>query len=1137
MSYEVPSDARRDRKTRLEIDRNRNLAKFSPTYSTQTSQENIGTGGTGGSAATGVTTGNLILNPELHIVSVQLSWTSGTGDLAIGDIVDSSTTAWQGKLLFITTGNSTAGTGVFEQQNATAFVDGVQTLTETPADWVGTYTNTSVVTGQLVIISASMIIDDLSGNPTVKTIHGAKNDGQFTTLKPLEGKTLTVASGGNIDTAGFTVADSVFATLQFHEDNITPDASGSWTVALAASGGGTSPPFSDSTDLLKGSADATKLLRFEIDGFTAATTRTITIPDSTTTMAGLGVPLQVWTGTNDFVGITEVRDGTNYFMKNIADPTKKVDWNLSAITTGTTRTITMPDANVTLGAGGGGPEFADDVFRVTGSADASKKLAFEVDGFTASTTRTWTVPNTTTTMAGLGVPSQVWTGTNDFQGITKVEDTSNFSIRDIGDNTKQLQFDVGLISTGTIRTITVPNTTSTMALLGVPSQVWTGTNDFQGITKVEDTSNFTIQNITDNTKQVQFDVSSITTSTIRTWTIPDSTTTMAGLGVLSQTWTGTNDFQGITKVEDTSNFTMQNIADNTKQVRFDLVNISTGTVRTITIPNTTSTMALLGVTSQTWTGTNDFQGITKVEDTTNFTIQNIADNTKQAQFDVSNIATGTIRTITMPDENVTLGSGVPPFIDTTALVKGSGDATKLLRFEIDGFTTGTTRIWTVPNSTTTMAGLGVTSQTWTGTNDFVGITKVRDGVNYFMQNIADNTKQVDWDLSAITTGITRTITMPDADVTLGSGGPEFADNVFRINDNIDATKQIAFQASGISTGTTRTITVPDTSFTLGGLGTSQTWSGFNTFNKDILASASPNIGSGTNKFAAVFVTNVRFDASTQFINGSAAGMRFEVPVNDTFIWEINNVQEAILDPSGFDVGGGMIVATTYEFSSATTQFITADTSGMRFEIPTGDTFNWEINNTDELTLTLSTLDVHGNTITNTGDILNNTDTIESVGNATHRFGAMYSTVYRLPTTVSDSTTRLLSDAGGIEYHALSGDTHAWFINNTLMYSISRSGTIDTILGFNRAGQSILADTNGIRIDVPSGDGFDVIVGGTGTVFFVDANGIDVITFTDASRPTPSAAGAGHVIFNSSDGGLNVSDGTNWRAPSGGWVNT
>ena len=48
----------------------------------------------------------------------------------------------------------------------------------------------------------------------------------------------------------------------------------------------------------------------------------------------------------------------------------------------------------------------------------------------------------------------------------------------------------------------------------------------------------------------------------------------------------------------------------------------------------------------------------------------------------------------------------------------------------------------------------------------------------------------------------------------GGVGNELADNVFRIQDNSDATKEIAFEASGISSGTTRTITMPDAAVTL-----------------------------------------------------------------------------------------------------------------------------------------------------------------------------------------------------------------------------------------------------------------------------------------------------------------------------------
>lgn len=60
---------------------------------------------------------------------------------------------------------------------------------------------------------------------------------------------------------------------------------------LSCSGG---LPVIDTTSLVKGSADDTKLLRFEVDGFTTATTRILTPPDADITIAGINLA-QTWT--------------------------------------------------------------------------------------------------------------------------------------------------------------------------------------------------------------------------------------------------------------------------------------------------------------------------------------------------------------------------------------------------------------------------------------------------------------------------------------------------------------------------------------------------------------------------------------------------------------------------------------------------------------------------------------------------------------------------------------------------------------------------------------------------------------------------------------------------------------------------
>ena len=54
------------------------------------------------------------------------------------------------------------------------------------------------------------------------------------------------------------------------------------------------------------------------------------------------------------------------------------------------------------------------------------------------------------------------------------------------------------------------------------------------------------------------------------------------------------------------------------------------------------------------------------------------------------------------------GGSTLPVVDTTAIVKGSADATKQVRLEVDGLTTGVTRVLTVPDADLTLVGTGTT---------------------------------------------------------------------------------------------------------------------------------------------------------------------------------------------------------------------------------------------------------------------------------------------------------------------------------------------------------------------------------------------------------------------------------------------
>lgn len=107
-------------------------------------------------------------------------------------------------------------------------------------------------------------------------------------------------------------------------------------AAAAASG---AAAFSDSNAIVKGSVDDTKRVRMEVDGLTTGATRVLTVPDADLTLVG--------TNTAQALTNKTLSDSTTYIADE-ADPTKRAQFQASGITTGTTRTYTLPNKSGTL---------------------------------------------------------------------------------------------------------------------------------------------------------------------------------------------------------------------------------------------------------------------------------------------------------------------------------------------------------------------------------------------------------------------------------------------------------------------------------------------------------------------------------------------------------------------------------------------------------------------------------------------------------------------------------------------------------------------------------------------------------------------------------------------------------------------
>jgi hypothetical protein len=110
-------------------------------------------------------------------------------------------------------------------------------------------------------------------------------------------------------------------------------------------------------------------------------------------------------------------------------------------------------------------------------------------------------------------------------------------------------------------------------------------------------------------------------------------------------------------------FTVQDELDNTKQARLQLSGVTTATTRTLTVPDTDGTLALIAATQNLTNKTLDNSNTLTVRDD-RLTIQDSADTTKQVTLELSGLTTASTRIMSVADGNFTIGGR--PMLGTSA---------------------------------------------------------------------------------------------------------------------------------------------------------------------------------------------------------------------------------------------------------------------------------------------------------------------------------------------------------------------------------------------------------------------------------------------------------------------------------------
>jgi len=464
-----------------------------------------------------------------------------------------------------------------------------------------------------------------------------------------------------------------------------------------------------------------------------------------------------------------------------------------------------------------------------------------------------------------------------------------------------------------------------------------GTNEYFTQTRARGSvSGNSSQGLTYNSSSGAFGLANIPNSSLTNSSLTIGSTAV-GLGATVGTFTGLTSLASTTLIA--------GVADAANSIKIASGNIvfegsnandfettltaadTTGSDKTITLPNTTGTVALTSdivypvtldnsvtLTNKTLAlGSNTISGTfaqfnTAVTDATLVSTTGSETLTNKSINLANNTLTGTFAEFNTAVSNATLVSttGTETLTNkslTAPVLTGSSASAGSIIFKED--TDNGTNSATLKGPAST-ADVTITLPAETGTV----LTTASSIAN---SNLANSTVTIGSSAVALGSSVTTLtgITSITSDAVVAKA------NGFRVIDNTDITKQVAFDASGIATSTTRTLTVPNASDTLVLLGESQTLT-----NKTL---TSPVLNTGISGSAFLDEDNFASNSATKVASQQSikAYVDAQITAEDLDVTGDSGSIAIDLDSEALNIEGGTNITTAATGNKVTINMPTA----------------------------------------------------------------------------------------------------------------------------------------------------------------------------------------------------------------------